>query len=76
MTPVSNARVPEAVIHHVLAPYRLHDKHDLFELSASLQPGYDSQDTVLGLGQKAKLPLAPERPFCMEHASRSDSTRN
>lgn len=33
VTPVSNARVAEAVIQHVLAPYRLHDKHELFELN-------------------------------------------
>lgn len=29
VTPVSNARVAEAVIHHVVAPYRLHDKHEI-----------------------------------------------
>ena len=71
--PTSNARLSEAMVHHALAPYRLHDRHELFDLSTSLTPLFEARDAALALDQKADLPMPPDRPFCMDrwHLSRA-----
>lgn len=63
--PVSNARLSEGVIHHVLQPYRIMNEHELFNLSLGLEPLYNAWHTVCALDEQAFLPLPPDRPFCM-----------
>lgn len=50
--PASKARLAESVFHHAMSEQRLHDKHELFDLSDGLGPLWRARDLVL-----AKRPL-------------------
>lgn len=66
IVPAANARFAEALAHHTLAPRRLHDRHEVFDLSLP-EGGFDQDlwQQVVGIVQMcdgmSKLPL-PEDP--------------
>ena len=67
--PTSNARLAESLIHHTLAEYCLHERHELFDLAAGLELLLQARELVVMADRMANTPLPPERPFCMDRWS-------
>lgn len=68
--PVSSARVVEAMVHHMLAPFRLDERHEVFNMLAS-EGGFNQQlwnevrDKVMACDDMSGL-LKPEHPDVVE----------
>lgn len=62
--PAAKARLQESMLHHLLAPYRLHDRHELFDLSSqqAMRDLEEAKRWVLEADAKSRLPVPPSRP--------------
>ncbi len=66
--PVADARLAEKILHHVLAPHRIHQRHELFDLTSHLDDLEQAKRTVQLLDEQSGLPVAQVRPVSIPHS--------
>lgn len=65
--PVANARCAESIIHHMLARFRNHNRHELFNLTDNLHLLEHAKQTVQALDVESGLPVPQARPVSIAH---------
>lgn len=65
--PVANARLSEATLHHMLAPQRVDDNHELFDLSENMHKLEAASQVIMQQDFHSELPVPTTRPVHLEY---------